>query len=51
MGIDCSDIHQVIHWEAPPDLEQYLQEIGRAGRDDEDLTALLPKRGAMSSRR
>lgn len=41
MGIDCIDIHQVIHWEAPPNLEQYLQEIGRTGRDRERSTALL----------
>lgn len=42
MGIDCHDIHQVIHWaRAPADLEQYLQEIGRAGRDGEASKALL----------
>lgn len=41
MGVDCSNIHQVIHWGAPSDLEQYLQEIGRAGRDDELSHALL----------
>ena len=41
MGVDCTNIHQVIHWGAPSDLEQYLQEIGRAGRDDKSSHALL----------
>ena len=41
MGVDCANIHQVIHWGAPSDLEQYLQEIGRAGRDDKSSHALL----------
>ena len=41
MGVDCSNIHQVIHWGAPSDLKHYLQEIGRAGRDDKPSRALL----------
>ena len=41
MGVDCSNIRQVIHWGAPSDLEQYLQEIERAGRDDKSSCALL----------
>ena len=41
MGIDIPDIHQVYHWGAPSDLEQYLQEIGRAGRDGKATQAIL----------
>ena len=33
MGLDCPNIRKVIHWNASDDIEMYLQETGRAGRD------------------
>lgn len=41
MGIDCEDVREVIHVGAPDDVESYIQETGRAGRDGQAALAML----------
>lgn len=41
MGINKNDIRFIIHYHLPAQVESYLQEIGRAGRDDQSSIAIL----------
>ena len=41
MGIDIPDIRGVIHYLLPESVEQYYQQIGRAGRDQKGAWATL----------
>lgn len=36
MGMDIPNVHYIVHFSPPSVLEDYLQEVGRAGRSKED---------------
>lgn len=45
MGIDCLNVRQIIHYGPPNDIEQYVQETGRAWRDGlRSFATLINKR-------
>ena len=43
LGVNCPDVRQIVHVGMPEDVESYIQETGRAGRDGDTALATLLK--------
>lgn len=41
LGVDCRDIKRIINYGTPGTLEELVQELGRAGRDESEAEAIL----------
>lgn len=41
MGVNIQDVRQILHYGVPSDLESYVQEVGRGGRDGKPCEAIL----------
>ena len=48
MGLDCKDVRHIVHLGAPSDIESYIQETGRGGRDGSLALATLLTIGRQS---
>jgi len=47
MGIDCKGVHRTIHFGPSKNIESYIQESGRAGRDGEQSMSFVLYQGLM----
>ena len=45
MGMDIPNVHYVVHYNPPSVLEDYLQEVGRAGRNEKMYKEAFPEGG------
>ena len=41
MGVNCPDVHVIIHLSPPDDIDSYIQETGQGGQDGLRSKAVL----------
>ena len=47
MGVNFHQLHNIIHYRPPQDIDSFLQQIGRAGRDGKQAQHLLVYHGSQ----
>ena len=47
MGVDCKGVHRTIHFCPSKNIEAYIQETGRVGRDGEQECGILHLSGVV----
>lgn len=49
MGVDCKGVHRIVHYGPSKNVEAYVQETGRAGRDGRQSHAYILYHGILSN--
>lgn len=50
LGVDCQGIRRVVHLEPPTSFDDFVQQIGRAGRNGEQIASILVNDGVQKGK-